>query len=322
MSYTEIEQEDLTYTAETGYDPDAPLESEKVDTPPNDDGKDTEKEEQAPNDKKQEEQQAQEEAANQLPKSVPYQRFQQKVHEANEMAQKYRELELALAKLQGANDAISNSTSKEKSPPPEEKVDIKQLRKEYHAALLEGDDETALSAQEKIDNYLEKQAELKAQEIAKKIIEEKEAERAKQSAAQESVTRQTVVDNFLKEHDYLDDQAANFNEEAFELFSALFKSSQSSGIGFEDSLKYAVEKSTKLLGLNKSPEKDDKENDKKKTTLTREQIEEQLERAKKAPPKSSDKGTSTGGLAIDPAEMSEEEFAKFRDGGGKFDFES
>ncbi|AZS50370.1 hypothetical protein DM558_06085 [Entomomonas moraniae] len=97
---------------------------------------------------------------------------------------------------------------------------------------------------------------------------------------------------------------------------ALFKNSQEKGMSFNDSLNYAIEKANKLTGINSN-----KQESTKKTTLSKEQIEEQLERARQASPQVSRKGTTGNAISVDPSKMTEEEYDRFRESGGKFNFE-
>lgn len=60
--------------------------------------------------------------------------------------------------------------------------------------MLEGDDEKTLEIQEKIDAHLEKQSEIRAQEIAKKIIAEKEQAQLQLAEQQEQSTLAKKID--------------------------------------------------------------------------------------------------------------------------------
>ncbi|UYZ85321.1 hypothetical protein MTZ49_07180 [Entomomonas sp. E2T0] len=254
------------------------------------------------------------ETANQPPKSVPYQRFQQKVHEANELSQKYRELELELARLQGAASA---QTKQQAEPPKEPELNIKQLRRDYYEAMAIGDDDKALEIQEQIDTYHDKLTEEKTLKIAEKVIKEREEAKQKEQQQLTQAENKKYANEFLEKYDYLNDESANFDPDAFEVFSAFFKSSIESGNKtFKESLDYAVSKVETLTNRQTTQPVQ------KKPTLTKEQVEEQLVRANKATPQISKKGTSGKDIIVDPADMSEEEYEKFRDNGGRFDFES
>lgn len=250
-----------------------------------------------------------------LPKTVPYQRFQQKVHEANELSQKYRELELELARLQGAVSVSQNKPTEQPTTQAPD-INIKQLRRDYYEAMAIGDDEKAIEIQEAIDDYNDKINQEKALKIAQRVISEREETTLKQQ--QQSIQQQNkkLIDEFMVNYDYLNDESANFDPDAFEVFSAFFKSAIDTGNKtFKESLDYAVSKVVALT--NKTPPVAPK-----KTTLTQKQIEQQLQRVQQATPQIAKKGTAGNDIVIDPADMSEEEYEKFRDGGGKFDFES
>ncbi|MFD1260667.1 hypothetical protein [Entomomonas asaccharolytica] len=255
------------------------------------------------------------ETTNQPPKTVPYQRFQQKVHEANELSQKYREMELELARLKGV--ASVTESKKEPEPPKEPEVNIKQLRRDYYEAMAMGDDDKALEIQEQMDAYHDKLTEEKALKIAEKVIKEREEVKQQEQAKTIQAENQQYANEFLEKYDYLNDESANFDPDAFEVFSAFFKSSLESGTKtFKESLDYAVAKVEKLTNRQTT------QSTQKKPTLTKEQVEEQLARANKATPQISKKGTSGKDIIVDPADMTEEEYEKFRDNGGRFDFES
>lgn len=87
-------------------------------------------------------------------------------------------------------------------------------------------------------------------------------------------------------------------------------------MSFDDALNYSIEKANKLVGISSN-----KEESSKKPTLTKEQIGEQLDRVKNASPQVSKKGTGGNVVSIDPSEMTEEEYDRFRESGGKFSFE-
>lgn len=260
------------------------------------------------------EQLAQENKETTLPKTVPYQRFQQKVHEANELNQKYRELELELARLQGAASANQNKPTEQPTNQTPE-INIKQLRRDYYEAMAIGDDEKALEIQETIDDYNDKINQEKALKIAQRVINEREEATLKQQQQTIQQQNKKLIDEFMVNYDYLNDESANFDPDAFEVFSAFFKSAIDRGNKtFKESLDYAVNKVVTLTNKT-SPVAP------KKTTLTQKQIEQQLQRVQQATPQIAKKGTAGNDIVIDPADMTEEEYEKFRDGGGKFDFE-
>ncbi|MFD1260659.1 hypothetical protein [Entomomonas asaccharolytica] len=261
-----------------------------------------------------EQQEGNKETTSQPSKTVPYQRFQQKVHEANELSQKYRELELELARLQGAASA---QTKQRAEPPKEPELNIKQLRRDYYEAMAIGDDDKALEIQEQIDTYHDKLTEEKALKIAEKVIKEREEAKQQEQEQLTQAENKKYADEFLEKYDYLNDESANFDPDAFEVFSAFFKSTIESGTKtFKESLDYAVSKVEILTNRQTTQPVQ------KKPTLTKEQVEEQLARANKATPQISKKGTSGKDIIVDPADMSEEEYERFRDNGGRFDFES
>lgn len=250
-----------------------------------------------------------------IPETVPYQRFKEKVHESNELKEKNRELELELARLQGA--ASVTQVKKEEEPTKEQEVNIKQLRRDYYEAMTIGDDDKALEIQEQIDTYNDKQNEIKAMRIAEKVIKEREEAKQKEHEQVIQAENKKIIDEFMDKYGYLNDESAEFEPDSFEIFSAFYKAAIESGNKtFKESLDYAVNKVENLT--NKQPAPTPK---KEVPRLTKEQIDEQLKRAAAATPQISKKGTTGNDIAVDPADMSEEEYEKFRDGGGKFNFE-
>lgn len=311
--------EDITYNNESIYDPDADkLELEEPTEQPAQST--TSEENTASSETESEQAQNEQNQQSSLPKTVPYQRFQQKVHEANELSQKYRELELELARLQGAASTSNQNQPQaepEKQQPP---IDINKLRSELIDAQIEGELETATAIQKQIDQYNEKLIEQKALQIAERVIKEKEQAKLQEQQQATQAQNQQYAEEFLTKYDYLNDESANFDAEAFEIFSAFFKSSFESGTrDFKPSLDYAVSKVEALTNRSSTPAPTPVTP--KKPTLTEQQIEEQLKRVQQATPQVANKGTTGNTPVVDISAMSEEEYERFRDNGGKFEFE-
>lgn len=315
MSHNAL-NEDITFNQEYVYDPDADeleLEQEPAEATPPAENEQSQESEQPANEQVETEQNQQ----SSLPKTVPYQRFQQKVHEANELNQKYRELELELARLQGAASVTTTSQPQqveaEKQQPT---INIDQLRSDLIDAQIEGELEVAASIQKQIDQYQEQLIEQKALEIAERVIKEKEQAKLQEQQQATQAENQKYADEFLNKYDYLNDESANFDPEAFEVFSAFFKTSIESGArDFKQSLDYAVVKVEAFT--NRTPAQPAP----KKTNLTQQQIDEQLKRVQQATPQVANKGTTGNTPVVDISAMSEEEYERFRDNGGKFEFE-
>lgn len=306
--------DDITYSNEAIYDPDA--DELELEEPAEQTTQSTTSEENTASSETESEQaQNEQNQQSNLPKTVPYQRFQQKVYETKELHQKNRELELELARLQGAA-SVTTTTSQPQAEPEKQTIDIDQLRNDLIDAQIEGELETAAAIQKQIDQYQEKLIEEKALQIAERVIKEKEQAKLQEQQQATQAQNQQYAEEFLAKYDYLNDESANFDPDAFEVFSAFFKSSFESGTrDFKPSLDYAVSKVEALTGRAPSQATP------KKTNLTQQQIEEQLKRVQQATPQVANKGTTGNTPVVDINAMSEEEYERFRDNGGKFDFE-
>lgn len=239
-----------------------------------------------------------------LPESVPYTRFSDVNKERNQYKQELEAARIELAKLQGqqsAYDKFKQHQEKEKV----KEFDEDEANKKLYEALSIGDNEEALKIRKEIKNFqqdqINKMVEEKARKIAEEMIGDYRSKNDKQSFDK-------IINDILMEHEELDSNSGIFDKTLAEEFAILFNGKLATGASPIDAINYAKGK----IFLTK--EKENK-------YLSKDEINKQQERAATIPPHLGNKGKSNRELNVDPLNMSEEEFEKWREAGGKLDIE-
>lgn len=233
---------------------------------------------------------------------VPHARF-------NEVNKSWQEERAERLRLEEEVARLRGSTPKpaDKPEPEVPAFDFDDAEKRMMIAQYEGDQDAAMAIRKEIRVAERAELERLADERAERLYTERKAKEdaalAEKQKAQEQTALQAAAAKAVEDYPFLDSDSPEANEEAIEEVIALRDHFLSKGQSATDALmkavarvgaRYAVEEPTDLVI------------DKKKATLTTEQIQRNLDREKRIP--SRDAGVGERANKINYEALTEEQF--------------
>lgn len=290
-------------------DPDLPDDDPEVDDPADDDDGEAEPDKKPPVEEEIDADDLADLAGEDKKKSsmVPHARF----NEVNKSWQEERaerlRLEEEVARLRG-----STPKAADKPEPEVPAFDFDDAEKRMMTAQYEGDQDAAMAIRKEIRVAERAELERLADERAERLYTERKAKEdaalAEKQKAQEQTALQAAAAKAVENYPFLDSDSPEANEEAIEEVIALRDHFLSKGQSATDALMKAVGR----VGARYAAAPDDEPViDKKKATLTAEQIQRNLDREKRIP--SRDAGVGERANKINYEDLTEEQFDNLPD---------
>jgi hypothetical protein len=235
---------------------------------------------------------------------IPYSRFK----EVNDELKGEREARIRLEERLKALEQQQKAPQEQKQEAkPEDTPDIKALRRQLRAAILEGDDDKADEIEDKIDQVTSARLAQIKEEARRAALEA--AEQRQEADRVEQVKREAsaVAARIVAEYPSLDAKSDAANKEAIEDFVTIRDRELAKGASVKEAMETAMKRAVKLHDLakrdaGKADEKaGTKPPDRKAAAVAR-----NAEHERRIPPRVT--GSSGAATSPDPDDMTDEEF--------------
>ncbi len=232
---------------------------------------------------------------------IPYPRFR----EVNEELKAEREARIRLEERLRALEQGKQPEPKQSEPKPDPKAeapDVKALRRQLRAAIIEGDDDKADEIEEKLEAA--RKAEVEAIRVAAVEEAKRELQADRERQAAEAVAREArdAAKSIVAEYPALDAASKAANKEAIEDFITIRDRELAKGAAVKQAMQTAATKVAKMHDLAKAGDGEGKPQPKPPASKMR-----NAEHAARIPPKLSG---SSGSATPDPDDLDEEAFEK------------